>query len=404
MQTTIEEEVPMAPLIIPEEDAIKDEFSLLPPMQQTATEGADPELERQAREIADRLFKIDIHDPSTVEGSKASVEQMGLEAQRQSALKSQMLKEPIKALSERAEDGGPVANALVDLKIKVEELDPAQFDFNPGWFTRVLGLIPGVGTPLKRYFAKYESSQTILEAIRNSLIKGQGQLKRDNITLGDDRIELQSINQYIIKAIEIGKLVDLHFSAKLEREKNQQRISFLQEEILFPLRQRLMDLQQSVVVNQQGVVAIELISRTNKELIRGVNRAINTTLSALSIAVTVATAVAHQRVVLDKISGVNEATNSMIANTARNLKQNVAEINKQASSEMLDMKVLEQAFTDIRSALDDLSSFRTRALPNMAKTILDLDSMIDKQGQEISKLEKGSRAAAAFSFDDVGGK
>ncbi len=52
MQTTIKEEVPMAPLIIPEEEAINDEFSLIPPMRQTAVESADPEVERQAREIA----------------------------------------------------------------------------------------------------------------------------------------------------------------------------------------------------------------------------------------------------------------------------------------------------------------------------------------------------------------
>ncbi len=76
-------------------------------------------------------------------------------------------------------------------------------------------------------------------------------------------------------------MVDLHFSAKLDGERDQQRISFLKKEILFSLRQRIMDLQQSVVVSNQGVLAIELISRTNKELIRGVNRAINTTLSAL---------------------------------------------------------------------------------------------------------------------------
>ncbi len=91
----------------------------------------------------------------------------------------------------------------------------------------------------------------------------------------------------------------------------------------------------------------------------------------------------------------------MIGNTARNLKQNVAEINKQASSEMPDMATLEQALTDIRSALEDLYNSRVKALPNMAKTILDLDSMIDEQGQEIGKLEKGTKAATAFSFEDA---
>lgn len=401
--TKEQDTAPIAPLVLPQVKEIENDFQLVAPIEsaETGTDSVDPALDAHAKSITEQLFNMDIANAATVENSKAAVEAMGLDAQRKAAHKSEMLKGPVKTLSTRAEDGGPVANALVDLKMKVEELDPAEFDFEPGWFTRLLGHIPGVGTPLKRYFAKYESSQTILESIKNSLIKGQDQLKRDNITLADDRAELQKINAYIIKAIDIGKRVDLHFSARLDREAKPERVSFFQEEILFPLRQRIMDLQQSVVVNQQGVVAIELISRTNKELIRGVNRAINTTLSALSIAVTVATAVAHQRMVLDKITGVNEVTNRMIANTARNLKQNVAEINKQASSEMLDMATLEQAFVDIRAALEDLSNFRTQALPTMAKTILDLDTMIDKQGEEIEKLEKGAHAAASFSFDEV---
>ena len=45
------------------------------------------------------------------------------------------------------------------------------------------------------------------------------------------------------------------------------RISFVSEEILFPLRQRIMDMQQMIVVNQQGIIAIEVIRRNNKELI-----------------------------------------------------------------------------------------------------------------------------------------
>ena len=42
------------------------------------------------------------------------------------------------------------ANALVDHKLKVEELDPGKFDFEPGWFSRAVGRLPGVGTPVKR--------------------------------------------------------------------------------------------------------------------------------------------------------------------------------------------------------------------------------------------------------------
>jgi len=390
-----------APLFLPDSNTIKQELALVEPSRIQAQPGAESELEGHAKQVAERLFGIDPKDLAAARANKEAVETMGLHAQRASAHRSEMLKEPIATLSRRSEDGGPVANALVDLKIQVEALDPAKIDLSPGWFSRMLGLIPGVGTPLKRYFSKFESAQTVLEAIKQSLVDGQKQLQRDNITLSDDQDVLKGLNHHLEKAVKLGQLVDLHLSAKMERESDVERRKFLEEEIVFPLRQRIQDLQQSVVVNQQGVVAIELIVRTNKELVRGVDRAINTTLSALTVAVTVATAVAHQRIVLDKISGVQRTTEEMIANTARMLRTNVAETNKLASSTQLDMNTLRQAFVDIKAALDDISSFRQRALPEMAKNILELDQMIGDQDRTIQKLEEGTRVAESLAIEPV---
>ena len=45
---------------------------------------------------------------------------------------------------EETNEGGEVANALVNLKMKVEELDPGKFDFEPGWATRAMGMLPFV--------------------------------------------------------------------------------------------------------------------------------------------------------------------------------------------------------------------------------------------------------------------
>ena len=52
-----------------------------------------------------------------------------------------------------------------------EEVDPANFDFEPGWFSRLLGHLPFIGTPIKRYFSQFEKTSTIIEAISNSLKK-----------------------------------------------------------------------------------------------------------------------------------------------------------------------------------------------------------------------------------------
>ena len=97
-------------------------------------------------------------------------------------------------------------------------------------------------------------------------------------------------------------LMDAEIESQVEaakiRQESEDKIRFITEEVLFPLRQRVMDLQQMLVVNQQGIMAIEVVIRNNKELIRGVDRARNVTVTALKISVTVASALYNQKIVL----------------------------------------------------------------------------------------------------------
>jgi uncharacterized protein YaaN involved in tellurite resistance len=44
-------------------------------------------------------------------------------------------------------------------------------------------------------------------------------------------------------------------------ERRPGKVKFVAEEVLFPLRQRIMDMQQMIVVNQQGVMATEIVIR-----------------------------------------------------------------------------------------------------------------------------------------------
>jgi uncharacterized protein YaaN involved in tellurite resistance len=287
-----------------------------------------------------------------------------------------------------------VANALIDLKIKVEELDPSKIDFGkPGWFSRMVGKVPVIGKALKKYFSKFEKSQTVLDAIINALKNGKVQLDRDNGMLVEDQKALRESTLKLEKVIKLGQLIDtkLQYKAAREYADDEDKKRFIEEELLFPLRQRIMDLQQQLVVSQQGVIAIELIIRNNKELIRGVNRAINVTVNALQVAVTVALALTHQRIVLKKIEAVNKTTSDLIAGTAATLRQQGAAIHKQASSSMLDIEALKSAFRDINIAMEDIARYRKEALPRMAETILEFEELSLKGEKSIQKLEKGNR-------------
>lgn len=379
------------PLILPSMDAIKYDLAIVSPAEAVEQEPADSGRRAYARDVASRLFSLNPEDMKLLHENQRAVSAIGAKEQHEAALKSEMLKEPIKTIAANAEDGGPVARSLIDLKMQVESLDPARFDFSEGWMTRMLGFMPFIGTPLKRYFTRYETAQTVLAAIRNSLMNGQKTLERDNLILSDDQDSLNTINVRLKEASATAQLVDQYLTSMVEKENDTKRKSFQEQEILFPLRQRITDIQQSIVVNQQGVMAIELLRRTNRELVRGVDRALNTTMSALHVAVTVATAAAHQRIVLDKIEGVNTATNDLIVNTGKSLRENVAQTNKLASNAMLSMDSLRQAFADTTAAIDDVMTFRSKALPQLAATILELNDMTAKQADVIKRLEEGTQ-------------
>ncbi|MBU0680277.1 MAG: toxic anion resistance protein [Proteobacteria bacterium] len=385
-------------------EQVKEELGLVDPMTIEVPEEVDPALEKMADEFVKAILSFNPEEASQAELRQqniATVENIGAKTQKDAALRSAMLKEPIRKLAAKGEDGGEVANALLDLNIQVEALDPGKFDFEAGWFPRLLGFIPGVGKPMKRYFLRYESAQTVLDAIFRSLEGGADMLKRDNLTLSEDQKKMRELTAKLQKAIELGMLLDRKLNTVLEQEvpSDDPRFRFIQEELLFPLRQRVIDLQQQLAVNQQAILAIEIVIRNNKELVRGVNRAVNVTSNALNVAVTVALALANQKIVLDRIEATNATTNKLIGDTARKLREQGVEIHKQAATSQLDINTLKQAFNDISQALNDISKFRKEALPQMAGTILELDSLTKSTEESITRLEKGDKVSPSMYLE-----
>ena len=380
-------------------DQIKKDLVLHSPqalqVQGEAATGND--LDQKAAQFVDKILNLNPQDYKNREEQKKAVDTFGLDLQREAAKKSELLKQPVKKLSERSAEGGEVANSLINLKLQVEELDPSKFSFEEGWVSRTLGFLPGVGKPLKKYFSKFESAQDVIAAIIKSLESGRDQLTRDNITLVEDQKAMREISDKLENMIKLSQVIDQKLNYKLEREvapgSDQQK--FISEEILFPLRQRIIDLQQQMAVNQQGVIATEIIMRNNKELIRGVNRSLNVTVSALQVAATVAMALANQKIVLDKINSVNQTTNDLIAGTASRLKTQGVEIQKQASTASLNMDTLKVAFQDMKLAMDDISQFRQKALPQMAQAVLQMDKLTEEAKHTIEKMDKGNQAQKA---------
>ena len=384
------------PLAVVTETEVAKEVKAVPPeasedklaeMVEMKVEKIDPEVQKKASEFADALLS----DRYTPQQKRDAIDNMGLESQKGVA-RSRILDTQIRQIAVDADTGGPIANALVDLTDRVTELDPINF-FSKNGVLRVIGKIPGFGRNIKTFFQRYQTASGFIDQIIESLENGREQLKRDNLTLANDQKNMRDSGERLKKAIQLGKLLDERIQSELQGlEPGTEKYRFVQEELLFPLRQRMTDLLQSLAVNQQGYIAMEVIIRNNRELIRGVDRALTVTITAMQVAVTLAIALAHQKIVLRKIELLNTATSTMIEHTASMIKTQGVEIHKQASSSMLSMESLEKAFDDLKTSLDDISSFRQEALPVMQGNILKLESLSRAASTEIDRMIKGDEA------------
>ncbi|MEX0729647.1 MAG: toxic anion resistance protein [Aquisalimonadaceae bacterium] len=373
----------------------------LPPLEDIAAgvgldAGGEPLHDAELAAMADAFVRdvLAVNEAGpAAHGQRQAVDGMGIEIQRQAAHRSAMLQAPLRKLAHKGDEGGSVARALVDLRGKMLELDPNRHTFSGGGLDRVLSFIPGVGNRLQRYFHKYETAQGALDAIIKDLEAGREMLRRDNLTLADDQQALHALLTELHRQIELGRLIDSRLqTAAADLADDNPRRAFIEEELLFPLRQRIVDLQQQLTVSQQGVLALEVIIRNNRELMRGVDRAINVTIAALNVAVTVALALANQRLVLDRVESLNTTTSDLIGGTAKALRSQGVDIQNRAAATVLDMEKLEQAFKDIIGAIDDMSRYRREALPRLDEQIDRLDTLSAQGSAAIDRLEQGNAA------------
>ena len=230
-----------------------------------------------------------------------------------------------------------VGNDLAELRRTIEDLDPGK----RGSLTapkRLFGIIP-FGNKMRDYFDSYRSSQQHIASILTRLAGGKDELLKDNAAIATERQSLWAAMGRLEQMIHVSKALD----AKLESKANEIETSdpvkakAIRETALFYVRQRTTDLLTQMAVSVQGYLALDLVKKNNVELMKGVDRASTTTVSALRTAVTVAQALTNQRLVLEQITSLNTTTANIIDSTGTLLKSQTATIHEQAASSTIPL-------------------------------------------------------------------
>lgn len=312
-----------------------------------------------------------------------------------SGVSNRMLDKPMAAMTNGGlTQASVVSRSLLDLRNTVEELDPGrQGDLlSP---RKLLGIIP-FGDRLRDYFDKYRSSQVHLDAIIKALFSGQDELVRDNAAIEQEKANLWAVMGRLRQYIYLGQKLDAALVARIAEIEvsDPDRARVLREDMLFYVRQKVQDLLVQLAVSVQGYLALDVIRKNNVELIKGVDRATTTTVSALRTAVIVAQALADQKLVLDQITALNTTTGNLIESTSRMLKDQSGKISEQAASATIDLAKLQAAFANIYATMDEIDAFKLRALDNMAKTVDALSTEVTKSQAYLDRVRQGENSAA----------
>jgi len=295
---------------------------------------------------------------------------------------NRFLDRPVRAIDK---DSGIGAN-LTELRRTVEDLDPGRRgSLAP---RKLFGLIP-LGGRLKGYFRSYQSAQTHIGSILARLSSGKDELLMDNAAIDTERAGLWKSMGQLEQMIHISKVMD----ARLEEKANEldatdpAKAKAIRESALFYTRQRTTDLLTQMAVSVQGYLALDLVKKNNVELVKGVDRASTTTVSALRTAVTVAQAMTNQRLVLDQITALNTTTANVIDSTGTMLKEQTGAIHSQAASSTIPLETLQRAFQNIYETMDTIDRFKAEALGNMKTTVETLSGEVEKSKGYIARAE-----------------
>ena len=388
---TLSPPAPMAPV------AATAAPKMAPPVDAAALPGLDAKVDG----YVNTLLQADARSPQFAAQAN-DVRTMGdADIRRAAETSNRLLQTPVKALNEGGlSQGSKVGATLVELRRTVEDLDPK----GATGARKVLGFIP-FGDKVRDYFAKYQSAQSHLNAIIQALYNGQDELRQDNAALNLEKTHLWEsmgrLNQYIY----IAERLDARLSTTITelQASDPERAKALREDVLFYVRQKHQDLLTQLAVSIQGYLAIDIVIKNNLELVKGVDRATTTTVSALRTAVIVAQALANQKLVLDQITALNTTTSRMIETTSQMLADNSVQIQQQAASATVGLPELQAAFQNLYQTMDAIDTFKVQALDSMAATIGTLQTEVGKSQQYLDRVRNADlRETAGGGSLDLG--
>ncbi|MFI9826547.1 toxic anion resistance protein [Streptomyces sp. NPDC051913] len=338
---------------------------------------------QKAADYVAGLAALDARSPEFA-GKVGEITGLGAGDMRSAAAQSnRMLERTVRSLPDKGGDAqAQVAGSLVELRRVVEDLDPRDLAATKG--RKFLSRLPG-GNKVRDHLAKYASAQGTLNRIVGALRGGQDELRRDNAALQTERVRLWETMGKLQEYVVLTEALDTAVERHIDGVGDPQQADGLRADVLFPVRQKHQDLLTQLAVCAQGYLAMDVVRRNNEELIKGVDRAATTTVSALRISVMLASALDNQKKVVEQVNALRGTTEDLIRGNAEMLATQSGEIQRIAADPAVGAETLRSAFQQIYRTLDAIDTYKVQATEAMASTVESLTAELQHAGAYLER-------------------
>ena len=308
-----------------------------------------------------------------------------------SHIANRMLGRSVAALAGAKGDSGDaqqwVAKGLVELRRTIEDLDPKDAGRLTG--RKLISKLP-FGNNVRDFVARYQSANVNINRIITSLRHGQDELRRDNAAIQNERANLWNVMGKLQEYAVLAQALDHALETRINELDltDTEKANALRADALFPVRQKNQDLLTQLAVCAQGYLALDVIRRNNVELVKGVERAASTTVAALRVAVTIAQALANQKMVIEQVNALRGTTEEIIATNAEMLASQSAEIQKIAADPAVSAETLRKSFESIYRTIDTIDAYKAQAVTNMGATVDALRTELERASTYLERSQR----------------
>lgn len=208
------------------------------------------------------------------------IEQLGLDEQHQFWQSNEQLKRPLQQMIQDANKGGQVAELFKQLHKQLEKIKPPRQTLMARFMNHFKLLFSWHETAFDLWLETYPEQQHAIQQTVEQLAKAKRRLKQQNNSL---ETEQKQIAGSISKLEQVTDLLNDLQQSWQQHDQPTEPPEFIQQEFLPKLQERIIELQQQLLIARQTLMSLELYMQQNQDQINGIDHAVQSTEPVLRI-------------------------------------------------------------------------------------------------------------------------